>query len=549
MKSNRPTGMLFVGAIAAILAGTSRADPPYWHREIVDAGGRGCGQWCSLGFDPNGRPAIVYVDEDDALAYAWRDDTGPTPVWVKEIIPDEYHLARCSLAFHPDGYPAVTYCYWDPIDPNDPNDCDKWSFRYAQRPGDTWQFSARVHPWLDLSLWPILHPVGRGQLAFEAEGSPWVLSNISSIQSGAGVCATPLGSPGGDWAYGFIDTAEGPCGDHIGRLSLALGPTGLPAAAYRHTDCKLEPYSGLRYAEYDGAPLDPNYDWPHEDVLPDPCGSSDYRYHAPSLAFAPDDTPAIAFAGKGADDVWRVTFGQRTAGVGWSFRHVTDQLGAIGELLPPDLCLAYRVDGNPGISFYDNRDALSRPLMYAWLDPNDPNDPNGVWQVRAVDWIGNNGSYHSLASDPNGMPAVAYYDDTDGRLIYAVTSAVPDTYTLILGTTQGGGTVEADPGVDPNWDAYVYGTWVALVATPDDNRKFSRWLIYDPNHPGDANYADQDSNNPAYVVMDRDRQVDAVFVCSSGGGLGIPLVVATAGLVLLKLCVGLRLRRRGGQQV
>jgi hypothetical protein len=52
-----------------------------------------------------------------------------------------------------------------------------------------------------------------------------------------------------------------------------------------------------------------------------------------------------------------------------------------------------------------------------------------------VDWIGDNGLYHDLATDPNGLAAVVYYDATEDKLIYAEQSSSPDVYTLDLGST------------------------------------------------------------------------------------------------------------------
>jgi probable HAF family extracellular repeat protein len=59
---------------------------------------------------------------------------------------------------------------------------------------------------------------------------------------------------------------------------------------------------------------------------------------------------------------------------------------------------------------------------------------------------------------------------------------------------------------DPN-------TSVTLSATPDVGMRaeFKHWLVYDPNHPCDANYAVPDANETLMLTMDRYRQVKAVF--------------------------------------
>jgi hypothetical protein len=88
---------------------------------------------------------------------------------------------------------------------------------------------------------------------------------------------------------------------------------------------------------------------------------------------------------------------------------------------------------------------------------------------------------------------------------------------------------------------YAPGTAVTLTAMPIGGKVFQDWTLYDPNHPGDFNYAVVDANNPITIVMDTDRQVTATFKCSSGVDQTLPLLVFGLGTLST---VSRRLRRR-----
>ncbi|MBN1345806.1 MAG: hypothetical protein JXQ73_24155 [Phycisphaerae bacterium] len=100
------------------------------------------------------------------------------------------------------------------------------------------------------------------------------------------------------------------------------------------------------------------------------------------------------------------------------------------------------------------------------------------------------------------------------------------------------GTVQLDPApADPNAPEYALGTPVTLTAQPNEGRSFNEWLIFDPNYPGDANYAAADGNLAIQVVLDTNREVQAAFKCGTG-------LSPFLGMALLTLAVTL-IRRRG----
>ncbi|MBN1342487.1 MAG: glucosyltransferase-I [Phycisphaerae bacterium] len=71
---------------------------------------------------------------------------------------------------------------------------------------------------------------------------------------------------------------------------------------------------------------------------------------------------------------------------------------------------------------------------------------------------------------------------------------------------------------------YALGTQVHLTATPNEGRSFVHWQIFDPNYPGDANYATIETSNPTVITMDTDQEVTAVFKCGAGIEPFFPIV-------------------------
>jgi len=84
--------------------------------------------------------------------------------------------------------------------------------------------------------------------------------------------------------------------------------------------------------------------------------------------------------------------------------------------------------------------------------------------------------------------------------------------------------------VEPNLPAYPYGMVVTLTGNPVEGKSFKFWRIYDPNHPGDANWAEDDANNPIALTMDSDWEVEARFKCGSSMGPLFPLMLGVMGL-------------------
>jgi subtilisin family serine protease len=91
------------------------------------------------------------------------------------------------------------------------------------------------------------------------------------------------------------------------------------------------------------------------------------------------------------------------------------------------------------------------------------------------------------------------------------------------------GAVTVDPNQpdpnDPNLLSYVPGQVVLLEANAISGRYFAGWTIFDPNYPGDLNYADvNDANTVLNLTMNADWQVEASFKCGTGTAAVAPLL-------------------------
>jgi len=85
--------------------------------------------------------------------------------------------------------------------------------------------------------------------------------------------------------------------------------------------------------------------------------------------------------------------------------------------------------------------------------------------------------------------------------------------------------------VVPNYPCYTPGTAVTLTAFPNANKKFKKYRIWDPNFPGDNNYAFDDTNLVINLTMDNDYVVKAWFKCGGGPTGPLPLLVLTCGIL------------------
>lgn len=208
---------------------------------------------------------------------------------------------------------------------------------------------------------------------------------------------------------------------------------------------------------------------------------------------------------------------------------LADDLASVGPLRPVVLWVHFSLTYEPRWKPYelDNLEALLQGynVIGIFTHYNDPS--HEVWQ----------GIDEYVVSAPfRALPGFAVVHITDTQMLVAnyvmtkqphdyvwsggdwsyhhVKAIDPPPVTLTVAEVNDQfGSVSFDPAPwDANRPEYSLDTEVTLRALPFAQREFARWEIYDPNHPGDANYAAGDANNPTVVLMDSGKEVTAVFV-------------------------------------
>ncbi len=197
----------------------------------------------------------------------------------------------------------------------------------------------------------------------------------------------------------------------------------------------------------------------------------------------------------------------------------------------------------PGDKYdWDGKWLMEGDLAWLWNvgDSGGSLDPNGdfYWPAGGVGLV----STSDIARG-NGYPSQAAFDNVEARTgIFD-----PGAKTLDLSVVNGHyGRIVVDPvwpdPNDPNTPdnrlvRYTPGTDVVLVAeVTADGKSFKEWRIWDPNYPGDHNYAVIDTNAVLSLVMDTDYQIEAAFQCGSGVPPFLMMGLAAMGvLALLRL--------------
>jgi len=161
---------------------------------------------------------------------------------------------------------------------------------------------------------------------------------------------------------------------------------------------------------------------------------------------------------------------------------------------------------------------------------------DSVRSIEIAQIVGVSGTLLSVVYDATaGECWVAYANGTDPAHNQGYVHVELTTYNkLDLNiVNEPWGSVQVDPN-DPNLPADLHpaGIEVTLTATPIEGKGLKHWQIFDPNHPGDANHAAIDANNPITLLMDTDREVTAVFKCGSSIG---PLMLVILGVLGLSV--------------
>ncbi|MBN1341640.1 MAG: SUMF1/EgtB/PvdO family nonheme iron enzyme [Phycisphaerae bacterium] len=149
------------------------------------------------------------------------------------------------------------------------------------------------------------------------------------------------------------------------------------------------------------------------------------------------------------------------------------------------------------------------------------------WEMYDANFPGDANYVDPNHNDPNN-PLVVVMDSS--KVLTAVFTW-PNYVLTIDKVNSLWGNVNTEP-FSPSYE-YPACSELILNAQPTEGKAFKHWEIYDPNFPGDANYATYDSNLTTTIVMMTDREVTAVFKCGSDAGPLLPMMLGVLGLFVL----------------
>ncbi len=216
---------------------------------------------------------------------------------------------------------------------------------------------------------------------------------------------------------------------------------------------------------------------------------------------------------------------------------VGPQMSLIASATPSSLSVSYSdVSGGP------DQVGVEPNCVLFWLEGNldadpcfaSPGGPDGdpnTWQDNDHHLLP--GSPCINSGDPNGDYAAQTDIDGEPRVADGVADMGADEYWLRYSLSLT--VVNSALGyvvVDPNLPTYPPASCVTLTAMPDVGKEFREWTIYDPNHPGDFNYAVSDANSTIVIEMNANREVTATFGCGSKADPLLPAMLGVMGVVL-----------------
>lgn len=384
-----------------------------WHFSDVFAGGR----YASLAIEPDGTPAVSFLDPlGDQLLYARPASKGWDTTFIDTVVEDDGLGGgrASSLLMGPGGQPRVAYL-----------DIQTNTLKYAYATNDgVWHPTIAVPGQLEVGKYASMAVLHDGQLA--------VAYLDETKQQLKYAWRT-----GRTWQTMLVDE-RGAAG-----ISLAVLPEGQPAISY-YDGCTGD----VKYAEFhdDGwsiAVIEPEAVPPDETdvftslaVLPNGAPAISYHVTYPlydqkyawfdgfqwrtttvdkglvwrcsSLMILPNGQPAITYrCWENGQNVLTYACFDGTAWRRTGIDAVTDgSWSGVGR----DNSLALQPTGLPAVAYYDQ---INYDLKYAWLDGDG-------WHVIRVDADGDVGDHCALAFLPNGDPVISYYLKGDaGDLRYA----------------------------------------------------------------------------------------------------------------------------------
>jgi hypothetical protein len=343
----------------------------FWTTTVDSAGN--VGQYASMAV-VDGRPAIAYFDDtNNDLKYV-RATTPTASAWPTPLAADSAgSVGQYTSLAVVDGYPAIAYY--------DPPNGDLKYVRASDARGFSWGTPVTVDSTDD---------VGRYVSLAVVDGNPAIAYHHVTNRDLKYVRASD--ATGSSWPTPLtVDSA----GD-VGRYASLAVVENRPAIAYR----AASPDYDLKYVRASDAT---GSSWP----TPLAADSTGDVGHYPSLAVV-DGRPAIAYFDATNSELKYVRASDAT-GSSWGMPVAADSAGDVGRYAS----LAV-VDGYPAIAYYDAGPNYDLKYVRA-------SDAAGSsWGTGSiVDSAGIVGEYASLAV-VDGRPGIAYYDDTNDVLRFAV---------------------------------------------------------------------------------------------------------------------------------
>lgn len=339
----------------------------YWIYSIVDRDAP-IGGSTTLLYDSKGRPNIVYRGTEGRRIVKIARFDGVN--WqIDEVDPDGTH--RVAFALDNLDNPHIVYYH--------PN-CK--TLNYAAFNGEAWRYEV-----LDSGL---------------HSGSCYTLSIQVDSDRKAHIIYEPRYSDSGkdQISYAFVD------GDSVGirdRIDEGLGKWNsivltdqeLPAVAYWQGNDDLW-FAQLQQEE-----------WATENITPSGSPVSEGFYA--SMKRGSDQNFYIAYHSRSTGNLRFASGGPGS----WTIEEITTLNGTTTFSTPNPLALDQ--EDNLYVAYHDMSEG---DLKLAYKLDND-------WLIETVDTVGVVGQHASIAINPDGMPAISYYDSTNGYLRLAVGSLTP----------------------------------------------------------------------------------------------------------------------------
>jgi hypothetical protein len=343
----------------------------HWLRYIVDTESNS-GAYTSLEYDTNGFPHIAYTDRADVelgkgVKYAYFNGIQ----WSVESI-DAKGGGRLELSLDSNNQPHVVY-----------GGNDQTTIMYATRENGEW------------ILTPLLTAFSVGQANYDRD--------IQTSEDGVvHILFTSDNDPrpNTDYRVIYMSIANGVVSEPnmitngiVGKWSsMTLDENNNPAVAYWDNG------GDLFFAHFDGS------EWQIDNV--DNDGYQNHSGFYPSLVYGADKKYYIAFQSHDPKKL-RVASGQPG---NWQIEDAADLPG--WQLYDSPSPMVMDENGNLYIAYYDV-DAADLILL---------NKENDTWAATVLDSEGMVGQHASMKLNSDGLPALSYYDETNGHLKYITAS-------------------------------------------------------------------------------------------------------------------------------